>query len=186
MQHVSPPLPNGMSSIQYPQITRHISPQVTGSSSFSSSSTNVNGPSLPPQASINPSPLSRRRSDYIDQSQEALNGLATRTPIDYPELSSQHILRPPPAAASSTLDNRPRISNYFSVAQSGPKPPTIPSDYPVTYWSDTQIGTSGLKNLGNTCYMNSTIQCLSATVPFAKFFLGKTALFELSRQCGTH
>ena len=31
--------------------------------------------SLPPQASINPSSLSRRRSDYIDQSQEALSGL---------------------------------------------------------------------------------------------------------------
>lgn len=33
-----------------------------------------------------------------------------------------------------------------------------------------QIGVSGLKNLGNTCYMNAPIQCLSATVPFARFF----------------
>ncbi|TBU40571.1 hypothetical protein BD309DRAFT_846709, partial [Dichomitus squalens] len=31
-------------------------------------------------------------------------------------------------------------------------------------------GTSGLKNLDNTCDMNSTIQCLSATVPFSRFF----------------
>lgn len=35
-----------------------------------------------------------------------------------------------------------------------------------------QIVTVGLKNLGNTCYMNATIQCLSATVPFARFFTG--------------
>ena len=167
MQHVSPPLVNGTSPIQYPQIVRHITPQMSGSSF--SPSPGVSGPSVPPQASLNP--FTRRRSDYIDQSQEALNGLAARTPIDYPELSSQHILRPPPIAASSTLDNRPRPpSNYFALAQSGPRPPTIPSDYPVTYWPDIQIGTSGLKNLGNTCYMNSTIQCLSATVPFTRFF----------------
>ncbi|KAI0628038.1 cysteine proteinase [Trametes polyzona] len=178
VQHVSSTMANGSSPspIQYPQIARHISPQVSGSS-FSSSSANNGLVSLPPQASINPSPLARRRSDYIDQSQEAINGLANRTPIDYPELSSQHVIRPPPAAASSTLDNRPRImppptqaTSWFGLNQSGPRPPTIPSDYPVTYWPDLQIGTSGLKNLGNTCYMNSTIQCLSATVPFSRFF----------------
>ena len=37
-------------------------------------------------------------------------------------------------------------------------------------FDDNMIGLTGLKNLGNTCYMNSTIQCLSAAVPFARYF----------------
>lgn len=41
----------------------------------------------------------------------------------------------------------------------------------VRYWLNTKLGLTGLKNLGNTCYMNSTIQCLSATLPFARYFL---------------
>ncbi|KAJ7580153.1 ubiquitin carboxyl-terminal hydrolase 4 [Mycena floridula] len=165
---LSPSLSNGASSINYPQFPPRASAAASGSFGIAS----------PPQASINPS-LSRRHSLYIDQSHEALSSLnSSRPSIDYPELSSQQILRPPPAAASGALerqDNRPR-QTPFSPLQSQTsglpalKSARIPSDYPVTYWLDIQIGTSGLKNLGNTCYMNAPIQCLSATVPFARFF----------------
>lgn len=101
-----------------------------------------------------------------------------RASIDYPELATTTVLRPPPAAASGALerqDNRPRQAPYSpnNGALVAPKTPRIGSDYPVTYWLDIQIGTSGLKNLGNTCYMNAPIQCLSATVPFARFFTGE-------------
>lgn len=167
MPHVTSPLVNGTSPIQYPQISRHISPQVSGSS-FASPLPGVNGLPLPPVASINPTP-GRRRSTYIDQSQEALNGLANRASIDYPDLQPRHMPRPPPVAASSALDTRSRPvpkSNFVPP----PKPPTITHEYAISYWPDIQIGTSGLKNLGNTCYMNATIQCLNATVPFSRFF----------------
>ena len=62
-------------------------------------------------------------------------------------------------------------SNPFN-ANGRLKAPRILSEYPVIYWPDMQVGTSGLKNLGNTSYMNAPIQCLSATVPFSRFFTG--------------
>ncbi|KIK96766.1 hypothetical protein PAXRUDRAFT_10598 [Paxillus rubicundulus Ve08.2h10] len=149
----------------------------TNISSFASSPSSFNPVSIPPLASINPSPLSRRRSEYMDGSQSPAAGYAHRPNIDYPDLQA---LRPPPPAASPASerqDSRPRLlhSSSYSVSvpqniKASPKPPTIQSDYPVFYWSDMHINTAGLKNLGNTCYMNATIQCLSATVPFSRFF----------------
>ncbi|RDB15347.1 Ubiquitin carboxyl-terminal hydrolase 8 [Hypsizygus marmoreus] len=171
---VSQPLTNGStSSITYPQFPRRISPSTSGSGApLSPLQFDITSP---PQASINPSQLSRRRTDYVDQSQEALLTFHTRPAIDYPELStSQQVLRPPPVAATSVLerqDNRPRLQHVPPpFSPTAPKAPRIQSDYPVTYWLDEKIGISGLKNLGNTCYMNAPIQCLSATAPFASFF----------------
>ena len=37
--------------------------------------------------------------------------------------------------------------------------------------SDCRAGLVGLKNMGNTCYLNSMIQCLANTEPLVKFFL---------------
>ena len=70
-------------------------------------------------------------------------------------------------------------AHSFLVPAMAPPPPTILSEYPVTYWSDVQIGISGLKNLGTMCYMNLTIQCLSATVPFVWFFTGELSFFAI-------
>ena len=180
--------------ISYPQFPRQISPHTpdTGVPVTTPTAVPFSPPpsaqydiASPPQASINPS-LSRRRSDFVDQSQQALSGYNNGRapgPIDYPELTSPTIIRPPPVAASTLerQDNRPRVQQVPSpfspsptnnALATGPKPPRIQSDYPVQYWSDIPIGISGLKNLGNTCYMNAPIQCLSATVPFSRFFTG--------------
>jgi ubiquitin carboxyl-terminal hydrolase 8 len=183
-QHASPgfspqaPVNGSSSPITYPQFSRRTSTPAPGNGSPTLPSFGHYDIATPPQASINPSQSSRRR-DYVDQTQEALSGFHTRPSIDYPELSSTpQVLRPPPVAAPSALerqDNRPRLQHpSIPFSPTAPKVPRIPSDYPVTYWFDTQIGTSGLKNLANTCYMNAPIQCLSATAPFARFFTGQS------------
>ncbi|KAJ3889962.1 ubiquitin carboxyl-terminal hydrolase 4 [Lentinula edodes] len=189
---LAPTILNGATPITYPSISTYSLPSASLSSVTTRSPAPFDGmngmngiasPPLPPQASINPSVSRRRTSDYIDQSQEALaltvNGISTipRTTIDYPELSSTHpILRPPPAVAAGTLERQDSIKRFptppsSSTTGAGSTTPSYPSaEWPPRYWADSPIGTSGLKNMGNTCYMNAPIQCLSATVPFARFF----------------
>ena len=42
------------------------------------------------------------------------------------------------------------------------------------------LGVVGLRNLGNTCFLNSSIQCLSATIPLTDYFLGYNYRSEIN------
>ncbi|CAG8877671.1 unnamed protein product [Penicillium nalgiovense] len=111
-------------------------------------------------------------------------------PHDVPQSMTQVDSRPPPAAA-------PNYAAHMSVAPSRP-PPAVPrpsysgvsdgrqiqphlqrqnsANRTALYASSSRLDRiklprTGLTNFGVTCYMNSTIQCLSATIPLSRFFV---------------
>lgn len=124
---------------------------------YPSTVTSVDGSSIP----------QRRQSTFIDHPWHGFTEV--KDPEFQPPTPTKKIPeRPPPSQAvvpspslaagedGMFISGRSRIPSMGTqISQVGP----------------VSAGLTGLKNLGNTCYMNSVLQCMSATTPLARYFL---------------
>jgi len=64
--------------------------------------------------------------------------------------------------------------NYTSIPNKMHKKPSA--------WDNQVFGLVGLRNLGNTCFMNSALQCLLNVVPLTDYFLSELHLQEINEE----
>lgn len=143
----------GSSYTSQPMITAYTPPNKSRSGSLSAYDHFNGGPSPPPQASIGPGLLARKRSDYIDHHGQPYTGYVGHSPktsIDYPTPRSGPI-PPPPVAVTPGLerhDSRPPHAPRSASIISFDGLSKLPDFDDMLYWNDVGLGISGLKNLG--------------------------------------
>jgi len=113
----------------------------------------------------------RRQSTFIDH---PFHGF---TEVKDPEFQ-------PPTPTKRSNDHFDRLSTASSSGlapvEDGPslserrRIPSIGGQ--ISQVGPVSAGMTGLKNLGNTCYMNAILQCMSATLPLARYFLSKSVI----------
>ncbi|PVH82524.1 UCH-domain-containing protein [Cadophora sp. DSE1049] len=143
----------------------------------------------PVQRDLIPEQDHSTNSNYNGSMNLALAGLAADQNIVLEEEVKKGVwltgYHPPQGKATSTSLTRTTGSNVNgsnSQSNSGRNSPT-PSG-PLTRGraqkSGRTQGTVGLSNLGNTCYMNSALQCVRSVEELTKYFLSGCAMLELN------
>ena len=126
------------------------------------------------------SPLVHTYEDFLrkfpDLGQGQQSMVAARPPAPPPHrapLVSMPTIpsRPAPAAPRPSYSGvSERHSSQLSPVSRAPaSQPPLYTSRPITRY--LKLPRTGLVNFGVTCYMNATVQCLTATIPLSQFFL---------------
>lgn len=132
----------------------------------------------PPAASESQpgSPGLHRRNTIIDH---VFHGFTdVRNPEFNPPPSPS---RPPPAVPRKSYSGVSERPQPFAPALDANVASLAPPIPPKLMRNPSQFKT-GLKNLGNTCYMNSIIQCMSGTIPLARYFLAGSYKMHINKE----
>ncbi|NWX13210.1 UBP36 hydrolase, partial [Aegotheles bennettii] len=100
-----------------------------------------------------------------------------------PGVSHHHPLSPPSLTPPLTAPVPAGGGRGPRGAGDGVPPPQkvlFPAERLSMRWERVQRVGAGLHNLGNTCFLNSTVQCLTYTPPLANYLLSR----EHGRSCG--
>ncbi|XP_053906447.1 uncharacterized protein LOC128849278 isoform X2 [Cuculus canorus] len=99
-----------------------------------------------------------------------------------PLQDEDELLNPCKEAGDSPHPAKQRSEHVRGMRGDGipaPKKMMFPVERLSLKWQKTHRIGAGLRNLGNTCFLNSTVQCLSYTPPLANYLLSR----EHSRTC---
>jgi|SRR5579862_1583712 len=123
---------------------------------------------MEPSSSVMPR-NARRQSTFIDHPFHGFTEI--KDPDFQPPTPTKKSIQPP-FETPTTLESSilPAVDDDRKSAGRS-RIPSIGSQ--ISQVGPVSAGMTGLKNLGNTCYMNSILQCMSATVPLARYFLSK-------------